>query len=121
MPIKILRQQYICRRQIPLFRRRTSSGKGFRGKCQGMKKCKVCGFVKWELDFYRAECNFTSDEGYFFDLRNDEYSIEEIAEKMGYSVSKVNDLSDTVKAKIEKVFPVKEAFLKKYCDEYDIN
>ena len=75
--------------------------------------------MKWELDFFRTECNFTSDEEMFFDLRNEEYSIEEIAEKMGYSVSKVNDLSETVKGKIEKVFPVKEAFLKKYCEEYE--
>lgn len=84
-----------------------------------MKKCNVCNFVKWELEFFKTECNFTEDEQVFFDLRNAQYSLESIAEKMDYSLSKVNDLSESVKEKIEKVFPVKEAFLKKYCQEYE--
>lgn len=83
-----------------------------------MKKCKVSGFVKWELDFFRQECNFTSDESMFFDLRNEERSIEEIAEEMGYSVSKINDLSDAVKTKMLRVMPVKNSYLQKYCSEY---
>lgn len=83
-----------------------------------MKRYKVSGFVKWELDFYKSECNFTPDESMFFDYRNEELSIERIAELMGYSVSKINDLSDSVNAKILKVFPLKEAYLKKYCEQY---
>lgn len=83
-----------------------------------MKKCKVSGFVKWELDFFRNECNFTPDESMFFDLRNEERSMEEIAEEMGYSVSKINDLSDSVKKKMLRVMPVKNSYLKKYCEKY---
>lgn len=83
-----------------------------------MKNPKVSGFVKWELDFYRNECNFTDDESMFFDLRNSEMSIEEIAENMDCSVSKVNDLSKSVNSKIIKVLPIKDAYLQKYCSEY---
>lgn len=84
-----------------------------------MKK-KVKGFVKWEMELFRNECNFTPDESMFFDLRNEGegMSLEEIAGQMGYSMSKITDLSDNVTNKIIKVFPLKDAYLKKYCDKY---
>lgn len=92
-------------------RRKESSG--------GMRK-KVCGFVKWELEMYRSECNFTPDEAMFFDLRNegDGMSLEDIAGEMGYCMSKITDLSNSVAEKIIKVLPLKDAYFKKYCDKY---
>lgn len=87
-----------------------------------MKK-KEKGFVKWELELYRNECNFTPDESLFFDLRNegDGMSLEEIARQTGYSMSKITDLSASVSSKIDKVEPLKEAFFQKYCNEYGQN
>lgn len=84
-----------------------------------MKK-KIKGFVKWELELFRNECNFTPDESMFFDLRNegDGMSLEEISEQMGYSMSKISDLSESVAGKIIKVLPLKEAYFKKYCEKY---
>lgn len=84
------------------------------------KEKEVEGFVKWELELFRHECNFTPDEAMFFDLRNegDGMSFEEISGQMGYCMNKINDISNSVTAKIIKVLPIKEAFLKKYCDKY---
>lgn len=84
------------------------------------KEKEVEGFVKWELELFRNECNFTPDESMFFDLRNegDGMSFEEIAGKMGYCMNKINKLSESVTEKIIKVLPLKEAFLKKYRDKY---
>lgn len=84
------------------------------------KEKEVEGFVKWELELFRNECNFTPDESMFFDLRNegDGMSFEEIAGQMGYCMTKINKLSESVTEKIIKVLPLKEAFLKKYRDKY---
>lgn len=84
-----------------------------------MKK-EVEGFVKWELELYRNECNFTPDESMFFDLRNEGegMTLEEIAGQMGYGMSKITKLSESVTRKIIKVLPIKEAYLKKYCEKY---
>lgn len=84
-----------------------------------MKK-KVERFVKWELEMFRVECNFTPDEAMFFDLRNGDESmtLEEIAGQMGYSMSKITDLVNDVNEKIKKVIPLREAYFKKYCKEY---
>ena len=84
------------------------------------KEKEVEGFVKWELELFRNECNFTPDEAMFFDLRNegDGMSLEEIAGQMGYCMNKINKLSESVTEKIIKVLPLKEAFLKKYRDKY---
>lgn len=56
----------------------------------------------------------------FFDLRNegDGMSLEEIAEQMGYSMSKISDLSDEVTDKIKRVLPLKDVYLQKYCEKY---
>lgn len=85
-----------------------------------MKKKKVDGFVKWELELYRSECNFTPDESLFFDLRNegDGMSLEEIAGQTGYGMTKISDLSKSVTDKIIKVLPLRDAYLKKYCEKY---
>lgn len=84
-----------------------------------MKK-KVKGLVKWEMELFRSECNFTPDQSMFFDLRNegDGMSLEEIAEQMGYSMSKISDLSDEVTDKIKRVLPLKDVYLKRYCEKY---
>lgn len=84
-----------------------------------MKK-KVKGLVKWEMELFRSECNFTPDQSMFFDLRNegDGMSLEEIAEQMGYSMSKISDLSDEVTDKIKRVLPLKDVYLQKYCEKY---
>lgn len=84
-----------------------------------MKK-KVKGLVKWEMELFRSECNFTPDQSMFFDLRNegDGMSLEEIAEQMGYSMSKISDLSDEVTDKIKRVLPIKDVYLQKYCEKY---
>lgn len=84
-----------------------------------MKK-EVEGFVKWELELYRNECNFTPDESMFFDLRNEGegMTLEEIAGQMGYGMNKITKLSESVTGKIIKVLPIKEAYLKKYCEKY---
>lgn len=84
------------------------------------KEKEVQGFVKWEMELFRNECNFTPDESMFFDLRNEGegMSLEEIAGQMGYGMNKIVNLSNTVTEKIIKVLPIKEAYLKKYCDKY---
>ena len=84
------------------------------------KEKEVEGFVKWELELFRNECNFTPDEAMFFDLRNegDGMSFGEISGQMGYCMNKINKLSESVTEKIIKVLPLKEAFLKKYRDKY---
>lgn len=85
-----------------------------------MGKNKVRGFVKWELELCRSECNFTPDESLFFDLRNEGegMTLEEIAEETGYCMSKISDLSDAVTDKIKRVFPLRDAYLKKYQEKY---
>lgn len=84
-----------------------------------MKK-KVKGFVKWEMELFRNECNFTPDEAMFFDLRNEGegMSLEEISGQMGYCMSKITSLSDDVTEKIIKVLPLKDVYFKKYCEKY---
>lgn len=84
------------------------------------KERKVEGFVKWEMELFRSECNFTPDESMFFDLRNEGegMSLEEISEQMGYGMTKISDLSKSVTEKIIKVLPLKEAYFKKYCEKY---
>ncbi len=63
------------------------------------------------------------DDFMFFDLRNEGegMSLEEIAEQMGYSMSKVTDLFDEVNQKIIKVIPLRDAYFKKYCKNMENN
>ena len=64
---------------------------------------KIKGFVQEEIDFFKAKCNFSKEELDFFDLRNDEYTLEQIAEMWECSVGKVNKVSKEVRRKILKV------------------
>lgn len=64
---------------------------------------KICDFVKWELDMFREECNFTDEELEFFNYRAKDITIEAIAEKMNISEGKANVLSRKVKKKIIKI------------------
>ncbi len=64
---------------------------------------RIKGFVQKEIDYFVANCNFSTDELDFFNLRNDEYTIEQIAEMWECSVGKVNKVSKEVKRKILKV------------------
>lgn len=68
-----------------------------------MKRLQICDFVKWELDMFREECNFTEEEREFFDYRAKNDTLEVIAEKMNISVGKADKLSCKVKNKIWKV------------------
>ena len=47
-------------------------------------------FIKEEVDFYLKEANFDSRERLLFLLRNEKVPIEEAAEKMNCSVSRIN-------------------------------
>ena len=64
---------------------------------------KIADFVEWELAHFRKECNFDSEESYFFERRAKNIPIEQIAEEMNISVGKANKLSAKVKKKILKV------------------
>lgn len=68
---------------------------------------KIKGFIQSEIDFLKANCNFSREETDFFDLRNDEYTIEQIAEMWECSVGKVNKVSREVRRKIIKVLMTK--------------
>ena len=64
---------------------------------------RIKGFAKKEIDYFIENCNFSDEELDFFNLRNDEYTIEQIAEMWECSVGKVNKVSKEVKRKILKV------------------
>ena len=64
---------------------------------------RIKGFVKKEIDYFIENCNFSDEELDFFNLRNDEYTIEQIGEMWECSISKVNKVSKEVKRKILKV------------------
>lgn len=64
---------------------------------------RIKGFVQKEIDYLKENCNFSREEEDFFNLRNDEYTIEQIAEMWECSVGKVNKVSKEVRRKIIKV------------------
>ena len=68
-----------------------------------LKRINIHDFVKWELEKFRKECNFTDEELDFFDLRAKNIPIETVAERMNVSVGKANKLSRKVKDKIIRV------------------
>lgn len=68
-----------------------------------MVTLKIKQFVKKEIDYLIENCNFSEEELDFFNLRNDEYTMEQIAEMWECSLSKVNKVSKEVKRKIIKV------------------
>lgn len=63
----------------------------------------IADFVEWELQMFRDECNFTTEEMEFFNYRAKNETLEVIAEKMNISVGKADKLSRKVKNKIMRV------------------
>lgn len=55
-----------------------------------------------EADYLQAVCNFTKDENTLFELRLQDISLEECAERMNRSVDSVKQLSRRVNNKIRK-------------------
>lgn len=68
-----------------------------------MKHIQIHDFVKWELDMFLRDCNFTDDEREFFERRAKNMPIQRIAEEMNISIGKADQLSRKVKNKIIKV------------------
>lgn len=64
----------------------------------------MCDFTMPEIRYILAESNFTKDEHILFDLRCENASLEECAEKMNVSVSTVKRLNRRVKLKIDKIY-----------------
>lgn len=64
---------------------------------------KIPDFTKPEIDYIKANANFTVQEAILFDLRNDEHCLEECAELMNVSVSTVKRINKKIKNKIIKV------------------
>ena len=63
----------------------------------------IYDFVNKELEFLRAECNFSAEELEYFNLRAKHYSNLQIAIEMNVSEGKVSKLAKSVKTKILKV------------------
>lgn len=63
----------------------------------------IYDFVNWELDKFRAACNFSPDELEYFNLRAKHYSNQQIAIQMNVSEGKVSKLAKSVKSKILRV------------------
>lgn len=55
-----------------------------------------------EADYLQAVCNFTKDENTLFELRLQDISLEECAERMNMSVPTVKRLSQRINAKISR-------------------
>ncbi len=55
-----------------------------------------------EADYLQAVCNFTKDENRLFELRLQDLSLEECAERMHRSLDSVKQLSRKVNAKVRK-------------------
>lgn len=60
---------------------------------------RIYDFVNWELQKFRDECNFTSDELAYFNLRAKQYTNQQIAIKMNVSESQVSKLARRVKTR----------------------
>ena len=63
----------------------------------------IYDFVEWELNKLRRECNFSTDELEYFNLRARHKSNVEIALTMNVSEAQVSKLAKRVKNKIVKV------------------
>ena len=64
---------------------------------------KICDFTRREVEYFRQECNFTSDEMILFNMRANNIPLEECAERMNLSVSTIYRLHKKVKIKVEKL------------------
>ena len=63
-----------------------------------IKKC-----VEPELNFYRSQCNFVGDEIDVFEMRSKGITLEEIADRKGFTVDGIKKISRDVNNKIVKV------------------
>ena len=63
----------------------------------------IYDFVEKELNHFRQECNFSSEELEYFNLRAKHYTNLQIAIEMNVSEGKVSKLAKSVKTKILKV------------------
>lgn len=61
---------------------------------------KISEFTLSEAEYLQAVCNFTSEENTLFELRLQDISLEECAEKMNVSVPTIKRISQRVNAKI---------------------
>ena len=68
-----------------------------------MKRVIIKDFVESDLQFYREECNFTDEELIYFNMKAKGASDTMIVMNASFSLSKVNDLSKSVRKKIERV------------------
>lgn len=64
---------------------------------------KIPDFTRFQIEYIKENANFTKREEKLFDLRNEEYSLEECAEKMDMSVSTVNRTIKKIKSKCERL------------------
>lgn len=60
-------------------------------------------FTKPELDYIKANANFTDRELALFELRNKEYTLEYCAEAMILSITTLKRINKKMLAKIRKV------------------
>ena len=67
------------------------------------EKLKICDFTRREVEYFRQECNFTSEEMALFEMRANNIPLEECAERMNLSVSTIYRLHKKVKIKVEKL------------------
>lgn len=63
---------------------------------------KICDLTMSEADYLQAICNFTKDENILFELRLQDISLEDCAERMNISVPTAKRISQRVNAKIKK-------------------
>ena len=61
---------------------------------------KISEFTLSEAEYLQAVCNFTSEENTLFELRLQDISLEECAERMNVSVPTIKRISQRVNAKI---------------------
>lgn len=64
---------------------------------------KIYDFTVPELDFFRAQCNFTTEERALFDMRSANIPLEQCAENMNVSLSTIKRISKKVNSKIIRV------------------
>ena len=64
---------------------------------------KIYDFTVPELNYFRAQCNFTEEERSLFDMRSANIPLEQCAENMNVSVSTAKRISKKVNSKIIRV------------------
>ena len=64
------------------------------------KQIIISDFTGDEISFLKSNCNFSQREATLFDMRNDEYTLEEIAEQMNICPKTAYRINKRVKEKI---------------------